>query len=48
MISLTIQFRTCWIARGIDRFDVLDQVVTGRVKPRDPEASVRVALRDVE
>jgi hypothetical protein len=25
-ISLTIQFRICWIALGIDRFDALDQV----------------------
>ena len=26
MISLTIRFRICWIALGIDRFDTLDQV----------------------
>src|SRR4029450_8450105 len=32
---LTIQFRICWIALGIDRFDAFDQVAEcGRQLPR--------------
>ncbi len=48
MISFTIQFRICWIALGIDRFDAFDQVAECGPPASTARAGCAALLRHIE
>jgi hypothetical protein len=45
---LTIQFRICWIALGIDRFDAFDQVAECGPPASTARAGCAALLRHIE